>query len=184
MRASCACSGILARSRPTQSSPHVHFELQNECHELSQRIGRLRTARIMQENRHFARHRKVFRAWPAAWDVARVAPNLLERSSRQSARALDSACACCWHDCRSEGARNNTNISKETTAELIRRRVNLCGLTLQRFRGHPIASDAIESAAATRGRSRTVLSPSSPLGATILPSGFVINQCAIGDRHF
>jgi hypothetical protein len=80
----------------------------------------------MQENRHFARHRKVFRAWPAAWDVARIAPNLLERSSRQSARALDSACACCWHDCRSEGARNNTNISKETTAELIRRRVNLC----------------------------------------------------------
>ena len=42
-------------------------------------IGRRRTARIMQENRLFARRRKAFRRCPATCDVARVAENLLAR---------------------------------------------------------------------------------------------------------
>ena len=41
------------------------------------RIGRRRTARIIRENRLFARRCKAFRRCPATCDVARVAENLL-----------------------------------------------------------------------------------------------------------
>ena len=73
-------TAVFTRSRQTYGSPRVLMELREQnLSSFDKCIGRRRTARIMQENRLFARRRKAFRRCPATCDVARVAENLLAR---------------------------------------------------------------------------------------------------------
>ena len=73
-------TAVFTRSRQTYGSPRVLMELREQnLSSFDKRIGRRRTARIMQENCFFARRCKAFRRCPATCDVASVAENLLAR---------------------------------------------------------------------------------------------------------
>lgn len=111
-------------------------------------IGRRRTARIMQKNCLFARRCKAFRRCPATCDVARVAENLLARDF--SASTPNSV----WITDVKYVQTDQGWLYLATVLDLFSR--HIIDLAMSEAHDGALARAAIENAAATRIRNRTL----------------------------
>ncbi len=142
-------TAVFTRSRQTYGSPRVLMELREQnLSSFDKCIGRRRTARIMQENRLFARRRKAFRRCPATCDIARVAENLLARDF--SASTPNSV----WVTDVKYVQTDQGWLYLAPVLDLFSRRI--IGLAMSEAHDGALARAAIENAAATRIRNRTL----------------------------